>query len=148
MIMKKMILSLAVAFTALSAFAGYDENVDQKVLSAFKTDFATATEVTWTVSDGYYKATFLYNENYVFAYYSGEGELLGITRYISPVDMPMTLQTGLKKKYSDYWISDLFEVAKNETTSYYITVENADSKIVLRSLNGSNWEVYKTVKKA
>ena len=36
--MKKMILTLAIAVSTLSAFAG-DENVNQKVLDAFKTEF-------------------------------------------------------------------------------------------------------------
>ncbi|MEK7225763.1 MAG: hypothetical protein AAB221_08775, partial [Bacteroidota bacterium] len=113
--MKKMILSLAIALTTLSAFAAGEENVNQKVLDAFKNEFNTVREVEWSAGADYYRAAFVYNEKYVFAYYSTEGDLLGITRYISPVDLPMSLQIGLKKKYSNYWISDLFEVAKSET---------------------------------
>lgn len=146
--MKKMILSLAIAFTAFTAFAA-DENVDQKVLTAFKNEFTAAREVKWTVTDNYYKAEFLYNDKYVYAYYSVDGELLGLTRYISPTDLPISLQMSLKKKYGgDYWVSDLFEVAKNDATSYYITLENADSSIVLKSTGGNEWSVFKTVKKA
>lgn len=146
--MKKMILSLAIALTTLSAFAAGEENVNQKVLDAFKNEFNTVREVEWAAGADYYRAAFVYNEKYVFAYYSTEGDLLGITRYISPADLPMNLQISLKKKYNSYWISDLFEVAKNETTSYYITVEDADTKIVLKSTGGSDWSVFKTVKKA
>ena len=149
--MKKMILSLAIAFTTLSAFAGNphgEENVSQKVLNAFKNDFISAAQVEWTITDDYCKAEFMYNDKYVFAYYSNDGELLGMTRYISPVDLPIHLQMNLKKKYNNYWVSDLFEVAKNDATSYYITIENADTKIVLKSTGGSDWSVFKTVKKA
>jgi hypothetical protein len=64
------------------------------------------------------KLSFVYNEKHVFAYYNESGDLLGLTRYISPVDLPLNLQIGLKKKGNSYWISDLFEVAKNEVTSY------------------------------
>jgi hypothetical protein len=146
--MKKMMLSLAIAFTTLTAFAGNDDNVNQKVLNAFKNDFTAVSQVEWTVTDDYYKASFIYNDNYVYAYYSTEGELLGLTRYISSVDLPVHLQMNLKKKYSNYWITDLFEVAKNDATYYYITLENADSKIVLKSTGGSDWSVFRTVKKA
>ncbi|NOT52535.1 MAG: hypothetical protein HOP10_14795 [Chitinophagaceae bacterium] len=145
--MKKMILSLAIAFTTLSAFAG-EENVNQKVLNAFRNEFTNASQVEWTVSDDYYKASFIYNDNYVFAYYNTDGELLGMTRYISTTDLPIHLQMNLKKKYNSYWVSDLFEVAKNDVTSYYITVENADTRIVLKSTGGSEWSVFKTAKKA
>lgn len=144
--MKKMILTLAIAVSSLAAFA-VEDNVSKKVLDAFKTEFKTVKDVEWITGSDYYKASFTYNEKNVFAYYNMDGDLLGLTRYISPIDLPLNLQIGLKKKGNDYWISDLFEVAKNEITSYYITLENADSKTVLRSIGGSNWEEFKTVKK-
>jgi hypothetical protein len=145
--MKKMILTLAIAVSSLVAFAR-EENVSKKVLDAFKTEFATVKEVEWTAGSDYYKAAFKYNEKYVFAYYSLDGELLGLTRYISSVDLPLNLQISLKKNSKGYWVSDLFEVAKNGTTSYYLTLDNADTKMVLRSTGGSDWETFKTVKKS
>ena len=123
--MKKMIVSLAITVSTLSAFAG-DVNVNQKVLDAFKTEFASAKEVEWTVGENYYKATFNYNGKYVFAFYSENGELIGLARYLSPVDLPLALQANLKKNYEGYWVSDLFEASKNDGTNYYITLENAD----------------------
>ena len=143
--MKKMILTLAIAISSFTVFAG-EVNVSKKVLDAFKTEFTTVKEVAWTAGSDYYKASFIYNDKHVFAYYNMDGDLLGLTRYISPVDLPLNLQMGLKKKSDGYWISDLFEVAKNATTSYYITLENADTKTVLVSTGGSNWEEFKTVK--
>ncbi len=145
--MKKMILTLAIAVSSLAAFAG-EVNVSKKVLDAFKTEFKTVNEVEWTTGSDYYKASFIYNEKHVFAYYNLDGDLLGLTRYISPIDLPLNLQIGLKKYGNGYWVSDLFEVAKNQTTSYYITLENADTKMVLMSTGGSSWEEFKTVKKS
>jgi hypothetical protein len=145
--MKKMILMLAISISSFAAFAR-EENVSKKVLDAFTTEFTTAKEVEWTAGTDFYKASFIYNEKHVFAYYSPDGDLLGLTRYISPVDLPLNLQITLKKNSNGFWISDLFEAAKNGTTSYYITLENADTKKVLRSIGGSDWEVFKTVKKS
>jgi len=154
--MKKMIVTLAITISSLATFAGPighpslkaegEENVNQVVLSAFKEEFTTASEVTWTVGSNYYKAAFVYNEKHVFAFYNEEGELLAISRYVSPAEMPARLQSNLKKNYSDYWISDLFEVAGNDGSSYFVTIENADTKIILRS-TGLNWSVYQKIKK-
>jgi hypothetical protein len=144
--MKKIILTLAIAVTTLSAFAF--KGVNEKVLKSFHADFNTAKEVVWTAGNNYYKAAFTYNEKHVFAYYSQDGELLGVTRYLSPADMPMHLQTALKKDYSNYWVSDLFEVSKPEGTAYYVTLENADTKLVLKAANGSDWNYYQKVKKS
>jgi hypothetical protein len=146
-IMKKIILMLAIIINSMAAFAR-EENVSKKVLDAFKSEFATVKDAEWTAGSDYYKASFTYNEKHVFAYYSPDGDLLGLTRYISPADLPMSLQINLKKNINGYWISDLFEVAKNGTTSYYVTLENADTKTVLNSTGGSDWGVFKTVKKS
>jgi hypothetical protein len=144
--MKKMIMTLAIALSTLAAFAG-EENVSPKVLDAFKSEFNTAKEVEWSAGADYYKAAFTYNDKQVFAFYSLDGELLGLTRYISPVDLPLNLQTSLKKQYSNYWVSDLFEVAKNGGTSYYMTLENGTSKIVVKASGDNDWTPYKkTVK--
>ena len=145
--MNKMILTLGLTLCMSFAFAG-EENVSPEVLNSFNNEFSTAKEVEWTVGSNYYKATFIFNGNHVFAFYNTEGELLGLTRYISSLDLPIGLQKDLKKSYSACWISDLFEVANNEGTSYYITLENAEKKIVLRSAGSNNWTTFKKISKA
>ncbi len=139
-------LTLAIVISTLSAFAGEVE-VNPKVLNAFKSEFKTAKEVEWTVGTDYFRATFTYNDKHVYAYYDVNGVLLGLSRFISPDDLPLALQGNLKKNYSDYWISDLFEVANNEGTTYYVTVENADAKMVLKATDGKSWTSYKKNKK-
>lgn len=147
MIMKKMILTLAIAVSTFSAFAGEDD-VNPKVLNAFKTEFRTAGDVKWTAGSNYFEAKFIYKDKFLFAYYDINGELLGVTRYISPVDLPFSLQKTLSKDYHDYWISDLMEVAKNNETTYYVTLENSDTKLVLKSTDTYGWSFYKKIKKA
>ncbi|HEX7903340.1 MAG TPA: hypothetical protein VF487_05635 [Chitinophagaceae bacterium] len=146
--MKRIILLLAITISTLSAFARDEEKVSAKVLNAFQTEFTSAKEVNWSAGDNYYKAVFTFNDQHVQAYYSFEGELLGLTRYITSLDLPMHLQTSLKKSYTDYWISDLFEVTKSDSTGYYITLENADSVIIMKATASDNWSVYKKAKKA
>jgi hypothetical protein len=146
--MKKILVTLAVTIITLSSFAG-EVKVSSKVLDAFQTEFAAATDVTWSEGNNFYKAAFLFNGQHVSAFYNMEGELIGTTRYISSLDLPIGLQANLKKSYANYWISDLFEVSNSEGISYYITVENADNKIVLKSAIGdANWKVYKKSTKA
>lgn len=144
--MKKMIMILAVALSTLVAFAG-EENVSRKVLDAFKNEFSAAQQVEWSTGDNFYKAAFIFNNKHVFAFYNRDGDLIGITRYLSSMDLPLNLQVNLKKSYTNFWISDLFEVAKKDGTTYYITLENADARIVLKSADGNSWESYQKTKK-
>ena len=140
--MKKIILMLAITLSSFAAFAG-EENVDTKVLNAFNREFTGAKDVKWTANKTFYKASFVFNGQYVYAFYQLDGELMAITRNISSLDLPMKLQTNPKKGYEGYWISELFEVSNSDATKYYITMEKADSKIILKSNGDGNWNVFK-----
>jgi hypothetical protein len=140
--MKKFIIMLVITVSSLAAFAG-EEIVNKKVLNAFSREFPGAKDVKWTANDTYYKASFVFNGQYADASYKLNGELMAMTRNISSLDLPMTLQASLKK-YTGSWISGLFEISNNEGTKYYITMENACSKIVLKSSCAGNWNVFKT----
>jgi|SRR5688572_17407598 hypothetical protein len=143
--MKKIIIMLAIAISSLTAFAG-EENVSSTVLNAFNKEFAGAKDVQWTSAENYYKAAFVFNGQNVTAFYQLDGELIAMTRNISSLELPISLQTNLKNNYSKYWISDLFEISNSEGTSYYVTLENADSKIVLKS-NSNRWNTFKKMTK-
>ncbi|RYG44226.1 MAG: hypothetical protein EOO01_19915 [Chitinophagaceae bacterium] len=145
--MKKIILTLAIALSTLAVFAT-ETKVNTVVLTKFNSEFAGATDVNWTAGTSFYKASFVYNTQLVTAFYSFEGEMLGLARNISSLDLPMNLQTSLKKEYGGRWITELFELSNDGGTSYYITLEQADTKIVLKSENGSQWSVYKKSIKA
>ena len=140
--MKKIIIMLAITISSLAVFAG-EGNVDTKVLNAFSREFSGAQDVKWTTHDTYYKASFVYNGQYVYAFYKLDGEIMATTRNISSLDLPMNLQASLKRHHNGYWISDLFEISNNDGTSYYITMENAGSKVVLKSTSDGNWSVFK-----
>jgi len=71
---------------------------------------------------------------------------MAVTRNIVSSQLPVNLLTNLKKYYSTTWITDLFELSSENQDCYYITLENADSKVTLRS-NGDSWEFYTTSKK-
>ena len=143
--MKKIIIAAAM-FVSLSAFAN-DEKINPKILNAFHTEFTTVQDVEWTVSQEYFRASFDMNGQRVFAFYNTDGELMGITRNISSAQLPVSLQSSLKKNYSNYWISDLFEIANNDGTSYYVTMEDGNKKIVLKSSGGTDWSTYKKDRK-
>ena len=146
--MKKIILimGLMLAVSISSVYAN-GKKVSPVVLESFNKEFASAQEVSWQEGIGYYKAAFSFNGQNMFAYFSKQGELLSIARYISLLQLPIHLFSDLKKDYSDSWITNLFEVNKKEGTHYYVTLENADTILSLLSSNGSEWKTYSKKKK-
>lgn len=146
--MKRFLITLTVLFSliSMSSFAS-DSKVDSRVLKSFQSSFKNATEVDWTVSNNFYKANFTLNGQYVAAYFDESGNMMAITRNISSTQLPISLQTNLKNNYEGFWITDLFEVANDEGTTYYVTVENADTRLILKS-STSEWATYQKQRKS
>lgn len=147
--MKKSILTWVLLLTVglSSTFAHIKENVNEQVISAFKKDFATAQDVSWEKSKDLSKATFKLNDQIMYAYYADGGSLVAVVRNIVSSQLPITLLSDLKKNYNGYWITDLFEMASDNTTSYYVTVENGDQSVVLKSSGLNSWETFRKDKK-
>src|SRR3979411_2366390 len=141
--MKKIMIALVMFFNVMktSAFAN-EGTVNQEVLNAFKIEYSSAKDVSWTVGDNYYKASFTMNDQKLFAFYAVDGEFLALTRYISSVQLPESIQSNLRKQFKEKWITDLFEVVNGEGTMYYATLENADTKVILKSGTGY-WSLYR-----
>lgn len=149
--MKKTILALAVMLTVglTSAFANKSEDINQGAITSFKSDFVTARNVSWQEGKDFAKVTFTLNDQVMFAYYSNEtNELLAVVRNILSYQLPINLFTSLRKEYNDHWISSLFEVAKQDHTAYYVTLENSDETVVLKAIGANEWSVYKRTKKS
>ena len=146
--MKKTIFALALSLTlGTASFANNDETINQRAAQSFKKEFAQAKDVSWTKAGEMVKATFTLNERVLFAYYSESGDLMAITRNITSDQLTISLQTSLRKNYSTYWVSDLFEMVSGGQTNYYITLESADHKVVLKSEDFGNWSTYRKEKK-
>jgi len=146
--MKRLVLTLTIAlsFVSLSSFAN-DPDVNAAALQSFNKSFKNATEVNWTISNTFYKANFVLDGQYVAAYYDGDGKMIALTRNVSSTQLPIVLQANLKKNYENFWISDLFEVTNEEGTSYFVTIENADTTMILKS-NNQCWERFKKQSKS
>jgi hypothetical protein len=147
--MKKMILSLAaVMMMGFSVFAnGKDDVVTQDARDAFKKDFATASNIKWEQRNNFLKATFSFNGQVLTAYYYTNGDLQAVVRNITSDQLPINLVTSLRRDYTAFWITDLFEISSDGQTTYYVTIENSDKKVVLKSDDLSSWQVYSKERK-
>ena len=148
--MKFLLATLITLFSLVSnkSNASDDIRVSSAIVSSFNHSFKNASEVSWKQTSNYYKADFSMNGQYVSAYYDQSATLIAVTRNISSVQLPITLQSKLKASYESYWISDLFELSDDNGTSYYVTVEDGDSKTTLKSNGTSDWSVYQKQRKS
>ncbi len=148
--MKKQItvLAAAILLTIGTTFANklYSE-IPNQILNEFKKEFVQASNVNWETKANHYKVKFNLNEQNIEAFYSLEGNLLGVTRNMSFNQLPLHLQKDIKEKYVGYSITDLFELSTANGTEYVITFENGSKKISLKG-SSMDWEVLKILVKS
>jgi hypothetical protein len=141
--MKLVIITLVALLSIVSEKSQATEiKVSPVVIRSFNSEFVNASEVKWTVADLYYKAEFIFSGQYVTAYYDENGQLIAVARNISSHELPLSLQKNLNKFYTNYWITNLFELTDESGTNYYLTLENADTRMTLRSNASLGWNLF------
>lgn len=138
---------VALAFTTSSFASGIKLDVGRKVLTSFSSKFSSASEVTWSRTENYVKASFKMDGQYLYAYYMPAGDLIGVARNIPSTQLPLSLQSNLKDDYQGTWISELFEFSTQDETIYIATIENADEKMTIKSTTGHSWGIASRSKK-
>lgn len=148
--MQKKITLLLIMATVIttSIFANPVSNiVNGKVLTTFSSKFEGATEVSWKQTDHYLQANFVINNQPMSAFFNESGEMIGAVKNILSQQLPITLNTELKKLTANNWISELFEFTDGQETTYFVTLENGDQKLHLKSAGSTDWSVYRKMKK-
>ncbi len=144
--MKKILVSLLMIL-CIGQISFANEIDNDAIIRAFNATFTEAKEVSWEYGDNYAKATFILNGRTQYAFYTIQGDLMGVAQYIRIDELPAPLTELLKKNYPSYWISNLFELRADEDKSYYITIENADQSLILKNNRTFGWSLFKrTVK--
>jgi hypothetical protein len=137
---------LTLGLSSINAKATPSRGGVELITASFHKDFRHAELLATETAKNYTKFTFKLNGTILFAFYSGNGDLLAITHNITSSQLPLELFLQLKRDYDSYWITDLFELNANNNTNYYITLENANSRLTLRSSQGA-WETYRKTNK-
>ena len=146
--MKKLfsLLTISLVFVATSFANTTPDPGNKKLTAELAKHFSTAQSVSWNQVAMITTANFILDGQYLAAHFSPEAKMLGISKNVAAADLPLNMKLELRDYFDKYWISNIFEYATPASDAYYVTLENADSKLVLKSEGGA-FEVYKkTVK--
>lgn len=144
--MKKIILIAALMLSHALALFANEEKVSPAVENAFKNKFPGAANVEWLAGPSYYKVNFTYNGVQLFAIFGDDASLIETARNITSNQLPYFLQK-VKRNLTHYWITDLYEMSSDCGFSYYMTLENADNKIILEAKPGGDWKMISITEK-
>lgn len=137
--MKKFLIAALVLIASGTAMANNDaKKVNYQILQSFAVNFRGAEQVEWTVKKDLIKASFDWYGEKTEAFYSTEGEFLGLTRRIELQQLPSAIKRSLKMSYSNEQVVESIEFEKDGITKYYITVLSDKGKQILEAeLNGT-----------
>jgi uncharacterized protein YxeA len=148
--MKKVIIAVIaiVAFTATTAIAKDSSNkVNFRVANHFKAIFTNATNVEWDITTEYTRATFIADGEKKEAYYNADAELIGQSRSITLDEFSKTTQKEIAKKYAGYTVKEAIEFSNEDFVDYYVSLENAKEKLILKISREGECSVFKTTEK-
>jgi hypothetical protein len=140
------VTAAAALFTNVSSAADKIE-IAPAAIQSFKSTFAEASEVNWSVSSNLYKADFTLNGQYASVFYEADGSLVATSRNVSSLQLPIILQASLRKDYASYWISDLIEVTNDDGISFFVTLQNGDNKLILKGSALTEWYTFQKTRK-
>ena len=147
--MKKIILSAAIMLALFSAaFANYGSDITDRATASFHKDFIRVSEMRSDIINNHVRVTFKENNETRYAYYDFQGNLIGVVQHILTSALPEDLQKDIRKHYSNYWVTELFQVTTEEGVYYYIQLTNAEETVVLNSEGNYGWQRYMLKKAA
>ena len=130
-----------------SGFAKDVKEVNKAVINTFKTDFKRAADVNWKITEKYVKASFMYNNAKMEAFYTLTGERIGTSRSIDLEELPAKAKRSFAKKFSNYTVTEAIEFEGVEDTSYFISAENENESLILQIDSTNSISVFKRTKK-
>jgi hypothetical protein len=146
--MKQLFITVLLATASIFNTAKATDNIAlPEVLANFQSTYSHATEVSWSTMGELYKVNFILDGKAASAFYNADGSWVAVTQNLSSLELPKELKASLKKELKDGYISDLFMMSSSEGLTYYVTVENADTKLVMKSSNGKKWSVFQKTAK-
>jgi len=158
--MKKLFITAAIAtlFSA-SVFAdGHTKTatkieVSYSVVNEFNTNFAGATNITWTVNKDFQKANFILNGVKTTAFYNHQGEFVAVTMNVDAKAIPAKAKAEIADKYKGYATQGVIIVQNNtelnpdaDDTAYFVDLKNDSKEILVKITPSLHTEFYTEIK--
>ena len=138
-------LTLLVLVIGKNSYAS-DPNLPITVKESFDETFGSNTDVTWSETNGLYKAIITIGNKKMIHYYNSNGEVIAIAQYVTSEELGSGLMAELKKQAGNYSILEIYEISNEDGANYYATLDSAKDTIVLKS-TGNFWKPFSKTRK-
>lgn len=132
--MKKILIAcMALLLSAASVSASDGSKaVAKSVLTSFTKAYSDASNVQWTVTEQFARASFILDAEKVEAYFTTDGDFIAESKAIALQELPRAGRKLLQSKYSGYQLKEVVSYTTDEKVEYYVSIESEKEKKVLR----------------
>jgi hypothetical protein len=141
------VIALFALSMGTSAFAKSTGSVSKSATSNFKADFKNASDVSWTATDSYAKASFTMDGKQMEAFYNSKGEVIGTSTHVGLQELPASATKAIAKKFQGYTAKEAIRFEGTEESGYYISLENEKEAVILKASENNQPEIFKRTKK-
>lgn len=127
-ILKSLVVLLLVGFT-VNAQDIRSSEVPSAIQSQFTQDYKNAKDIEWEKEIDNYKVEFEIDRLDYEIWYAATGEQIKLEKDIQTNELPTTINSAIKNKYSDYSIDDCEMQEENGKTTYFIELEKWNDEI-------------------
>ena len=139
--------ALLVVSVAATAFAKDPRTISAVALNNFAAEFKKASDVSWTSTENYIKASFILQSEKMEAFYNYDGEKIGTSKAFNVEALPVHAKRAFAKKYQGYTVKQAIEFEGIDETAYFISAENDKESVILKVNSFDNLSTFKRAKK-
>ena len=115
--------------------------ITDKMMQSLQKEFGNASGIgrTGDKDNGLVHARFLYNNEPVEAFFSEDGNLVSVARFIEERQLPILVIKEMMTNYPKYKIREALELTNENDTGYVISASNEKETVILKfSPNGES----------
>lgn len=117
-----------------------------KAAASFNADFKGATGI-WSFDQGYNEVLFFWNGDLMDAFYDKDGNMIGAFHEVKADRLPAHTAEKIASWYKGYKMSFASVLERNDQDPvYYVTVENAEHRLVLEVTGDGMVQEYKRLR--
>ena len=144
--MKKLFIAALFAITFITSAFAADTKVNSVILSSFKFEFKNASNVQWTTGKDFVKATFIYDNKNMEAYYSPNGDMIGTSKPITLDQLTVRAKRNFAKKFDGYNVTEAIRFEGAEEGAFYISAKNEKETVVVKVSDDNLLSIIKRTK--
>lgn len=145
--MKKLFITAVLAVAVIASALAAPAKVSSAILANFNTEFSTASDVSWLVTNDYTKAAFTADNKKMEVYYNPHGDVIATSKNITLDELPVRAKRAFARKFEGYNVREAIKFEGFDEFSYYISGENEKESVILKLNEHNEVSLFKKTKK-